>query len=303
MENIRITEREFIPMPCEYLEEMEALSDEDFGRLMRALLKYGMYGTEVTLDGDCRFFCRRVMNKDDYYALRAQKELEKARRRSEAAKRSAETRYNRETEEKRSVVPENPAGVTQREASVADTAGNTCERIRSYTFVDKDKTSQVNSSQVKTSQDKTSQVNNIQQINNISCNTNGGAGESPAAEMPSAAAEDARCGGKEKCTHPQSGFVLALPLVDQTDFEITSEDVCRWQEGYPALDVMQELREMRAWLEANPKNKKTRGGIRRFVVGWLSREQDGARSSPARQSARGRTALTGSGMLKPTDFA
>ena len=48
MENIRITERDFIPMPCEYLEEMEALSDEDFGRLMRALLAYGMYGTEAT---------------------------------------------------------------------------------------------------------------------------------------------------------------------------------------------------------------------------------------------------------------
>ena len=280
MENTRITEREFIPMPCEYLEEMEALSDEDFGRLMRALLKYGMYGTEVTLDGDCRFFCRRVMNKDDYYALRAQKELEKARRRSEAAKRSAETRYNRGAE-----------------------ADETCERMRTHTFADKDKTSQVNSSQDKSSQDKSSQDKYIQQNNNISCNTNGAAGESAAAESASAAAEEARCGGKEKCTHPQGGFVLALPLVDQTDFEITSADVARWQEGYPALDVMQELREMRAWLEANPKNKKTRGGIRRFVVGWLSREQDGARTSPTRPVTRGKTALTGSGELKPTDFA
>ena len=97
--------------------------------------------------------------------------------------------------------------------------------------------------------------------------------------------------------------MLALPLVDQTDFEITSADVARWQEGYPALDVMQELREMRAWLEANPKNKKTRGGIRRFVVGWLSREQDGARTSPLRPVMRSKTALTGNGELKPTDFA
>ena len=233
MENIRITERDFIPMPCEYLEEMEALSDEDFGRLMRALLAYGMYGTEVALDGDCRFYCRRVMNKDDYYALRAQEELEKARRRSEAAKRSIAARYSRETEEKRSVVPENPAGVTQREASVADTAGNTCERIRSYTFVDKDKTSQVNSSQDKSSQDKTSQVNNIQQINNISCNTNGGAGESPAAEMPSAAAEDARCGGKEKCTHPQSGFVPALPLADDTMRRKSKNEKLHYGKGLP----------------------------------------------------------------------
>ena len=238
MENIRITERDFIPMPCEYLEEMEALSDEDFGRLVRALLAYGMYGTEVALDGDCRFYCRRVMNKDDYYALRAQEELEKARRRSEAAKRSIAARYSRETEEKRSVVPENPAGVTQREASVADTAGNTCERIRSYTFADKDKTSQVNSSQDKTSQDKSSQdkssqENKIQQNNHISFHTNGAARESAAAESSSAAAEDARCGGETKCTHPQSGFVLALPLADDTMKGKSKNEKLHYGKGLP----------------------------------------------------------------------
>ena len=233
MENIRITERDFIPMPCEYLEEMEALSDEDFGRLMRALLAYGMYGTEVALDGDCRFYCRRVMNKDDYYALRAQEELEKARRRSEAAKRSIAARYSRETEEKRSVVPENPDGVTQREASVADAADNTCERIRSYTFVDKDKTSQVNLSQDKSSQDKSSQENKIQQNNHISFHTNGATRESAAAESSSAAAEDARCGGETKCTHPQSGFVPALPLADDTMRRKSKSEKLHYGKGLP----------------------------------------------------------------------
>lgn len=158
MENIRITERDFIPMPCEYLEEMEALSDEDFGRLMRALLAYGMYGTEVALDGDCRFFCRRVMNKDDYYALRAQKELERVRKRSEAAKRSIEARYSREAEERAASIPEQSSEAQQKEAFVSPLSGKTCERIRTYTFVDKDKTSQVNSSQVNSGQDKSTQV-------------------------------------------------------------------------------------------------------------------------------------------------
>ena len=34
---------------------------------------------------------------------------------------------------------------------------------------------------------------------------------------------------------------------------------------------------MIGWLDANPKNRKTRLGIRRFINGWLSRAQDSAR--------------------------
>ena len=233
MEYIRITERDFIPMPCEYLEEMEALSDEDFGRLMRALLAYGMYGTEVALDGDCRFYCRRVMNKDDYYALRAQEELEKARRRSEAAKRSIAARYSRGAEEIAVSMPKQNTEAQQSEANVSSLSGKTCERIRSYTFADKDKTSQVNSSQDKSSQDKSSQENKIQQNNHISFHTNGAARESAAAESASAAAEEARCGGETKCTHPQSGFVPALPLADDTMKRKSKSEKLHYGKGLP----------------------------------------------------------------------
>ena len=43
---------------------------------------------------------------------------------------------------------------------------------------------------------------------------------------------------------------------------------------YPAVDVIQQLRQMRAWLIANPRKKKTKSGINRFIVTWLSKEQD-----------------------------
>ena len=70
-----------------------------------------------------------------------------------------------------------------------------------------------------------------------------------------------------------------LPLVDGTDFEISVETVAELSGLYPAVDVEQQLRNMRGWLWANPKNRKTKAGIMRFVNSWLSREQNSARPS------------------------
>ena len=71
--------------------------------------------------------------------------------------------------------------------------------------------------------------------------------------------------------------VAVLPLVDGTDFEISVETVAELSGLYPAVDVAQQLRGMRGWLLANPKNRKTKAGIMRFVNSWLSREQNSAR--------------------------
>ncbi len=68
-----------------------------------------------------------------------------------------------------------------------------------------------------------------------------------------------------------------LPLVDGTDFEISVGMVAELSGLYPAVDVEQQLRNMRGWLLANPKNRKTKAGIMRFVNSWLSREQNSAR--------------------------
>lgn len=70
-----------------------------------------------------------------------------------------------------------------------------------------------------------------------------------------------------------------LPLVDGTDFEISVETAAELSGLYPAVDVEQQLRNMRGWLLANPKNRKTKAGIMRFVNSWLSREQNSARPS------------------------
>lgn len=71
--------------------------------------------------------------------------------------------------------------------------------------------------------------------------------------------------------------VIALPLNDGTEKAVTQEEIDKWRELYPAVDIMAELRKMYGWLDGNPKNKKTRSGIGRFINSWLSRAQDGAK--------------------------
>lgn len=74
-----------------------------------------------------------------------------------------------------------------------------------------------------------------------------------------------------------------LPLVDGSDFPIAQETVDELSRLYPAVDVDQQLRNMRGWLLANPKNRKTKTGIMRFVNSWLSREQNQARPQNRQQ--------------------
>ena len=64
-------------------------------------------------------------------------------------------------------------------------------------------------------------------------------------------------------------------------WEPEDTDMIAWSKAYPAVDVFQELRAMESWLDANPKKRKTKVGIKKFVNGWLSRSQDRGGSSPA----------------------
>lgn len=70
------------------------------------------------------------------------------------------------------------------------------------------------------------------------------------------------------------GKTYFLPLKDGTSYEVTREEIDRLQGRFPAVDVEQQVRSMLTWLEASPKNHKTRQGIGRFIASWLSRRAD-----------------------------
>lgn len=84
--------------------------------------------------------------------------------------------------------------------------------------------------------------------------------------------------------------LITLPLNNGTEWPVTSEMVSEWSALYPAVDIMQELRKMRGWCCAKPKNRKTPRGIQAFITNWLSKEQDrgGSRASPVRPPAQRR---------------
>ena len=78
---------------------------------------------------------------------------------------------------------------------------------------------------------------------------------------------------------------IALPLIGGVEYQASVDEVTEWKELYPAVDVEQELRKMRGWLLADPKRRKTSRGIKRFVTGWLAREQD--RGGTRQRSTKG----------------
>ena len=91
----------------------------------------------------------------------------------------------------------------------------------------------------------------------------------------------ARAGAEQEqasCVEPNGSApappVINLPLIDGSQFPVFQDLLSEWSSLFPAVCVMQELRNMRAWLDANPTRQKTKSGIKRFIVGWLSKEQD-----------------------------
>ena len=91
----------------------------------------------------------------------------------------------------------------------------------------------------------------------------------------------------DESANPGATPVAALPLVDGSVHTVSQAAIDGWREAYPAIDVAQQVRSMRAWLEANPRNRKTAAGIERFIVGWLAKAQDRAPRNDAASALLG----------------
>jgi hypothetical protein len=81
--------------------------------------------------------------------------------------------------------------------------------------------------------------------------------------------------------------VEELPCSDGSFWRCKTVDYEEFCRLYPNVDITQEFRKMRGWLNTNPK--KTRRGMSRFVNGWLARSQDKAkkddRHEPQKQAS------------------
>lgn len=93
------------------------------------------------------------------------------------------------------------------------------------------------------------------------------------------------CGEVAEPPTPQEPVFIKIPLIDKTEFDVTESMVKDFKEAYPAVDVEQQLRNMRQWCLSNPKNKKTRSGVMRFINNWLMKDQNRGGSKPQRQQS------------------
>ena len=82
------------------------------------------------------------------------------------------------------------------------------------------------------------------------------------------------CSELQTTSEPSGPPIFSLPLNNNSEYKIFNTDVIDWCNLYPSVDIMQELRKMKGWLNANPKRRKTKSGIKRFINNWLSKEQD-----------------------------
>ena len=87
--------RTYTAVPHEYLEEMQNLTDEEFGRLIRGLIRFSMAGEDIQPQGNEKFYVSRVMTQerrfqDGYEDMSA--------RLSEAGKRGAAKRWGQRTD-------------------------------------------------------------------------------------------------------------------------------------------------------------------------------------------------------------
>jgi hypothetical protein len=100
--------------------------------------------------------------------------------------------------------------------------------------------------------------------------------------------EDQGEDGSDEASSPPA---VSIPLVDKTEYHVSQSQLADWQATYPAVNVLQELREMRTWSVANPTKRKTHRGIASFIVRWLAGEQDKGgkpRSATCAQAPPGR---------------
>lgn len=73
---------------------------------------------------------------------------------------------------------------------------------------------------------------------------------------------------------------ITFPCIKGETFDVTDEYLEQLKGYYPGLDVEQQIRNMRSWIDGNPNSRKTASGMKRFITNWLNREQN--RASPAR---------------------
>lgn len=240
-----------------YLEAIEPLNDAERGRLWTALLIYSSTGTVPEMRGNERFLFPSMKGQIDRdrekYDTFCEKQAENGRR----GGRPPKPEDNSESQKTQAFFKE-PKKTYDKDKDKEKAKDKEKER-------DKDK-------------DKKDEPSSIPPTSSPYPPTDG---SSCAEAGEPAPPPEAKAPQKKKVDVPFSPTVITLVLNDHTEHEVTQCDLDNWQELFPGVDVMQELRSMKAWCEGNPALRKTKKGIVRFIVSWLVKEQNKSSTRPA----------------------
>jgi uncharacterized protein YdaU (DUF1376 family) len=120
--------------------------------------------------------------------------------------------------------------------------------------------------------------------------TSASASTSTSASLEENAAPPAEASPKP--VEPPEVAIIVFPVVGGSrKWGLVPSHVETLREAFPGVDVIQEARKALAWVESN--NKKTAGGMPRFLFTWMSRANDSRRGSgaaPAPADPRGNIA-------------
>jgi hypothetical protein len=80
---------------------------------------------------------------------------------------------------------------------------------------------------------------------------------------------------------------------DERNFKnITEQDLKDWKELYPTIDIQRELKEMIQWILSNPSKAKSKKHWRKFIVGWIQRQNEKLTNRAAYQSSKEKQVLS-----------
>lgn len=85
--------RPYVPIPLEYYEEMQYLSNEEFGELMRIMMWYCISGEVLPVKGALRHYITRVIDRQKRYYIEW---ASLSAKRRAAGKLGAASRWNKE---------------------------------------------------------------------------------------------------------------------------------------------------------------------------------------------------------------
>ena len=88
------------------------------------------------------------------------------------------------------------------------------------------------------------------------------------------------CGEVSSETISASPVFISLPKIGSPSqpnatHDVTEDDIKRYEDVYPGVDVRLELKKMNLWLDSNPANKKK--NVKTFIARWLAKSQDRSR--------------------------